>query len=379
MNEQIDVALADGRRYPILLGDDLLGSAGLLDAFVGTQALIVTNAAVGRLYLDRVRRSLPDGVAADVVEIGDGERFKTLDTYGSIQNALIDKRHNRTTTVVALGGGVVGDVAGFAAATYQRGVGLVQIPTTLLAQVDSSVGGKTAVNHAAGKNLIGAFYQPKVVVADVGVLASLPAREFRAGLAEVIKYGVIADAGFFAWLESHIEDLVHRAPGCLVHAVRRSCEIKADVVADDEREQGRRAILNFGHTFGHALEAVTGYEHYLHGEAVAVGMGMAMELSARIGRSDATDAERVRTLIERSGLPVAPVDLRADTMLEAMGMDKKVVDGRLRLVVCDGIGRASVTSDVAPGVVRDVIVRGISERGSRRGFGPTATSYSPDS
>ena len=354
MSQRIDVALPDGRGYPVLLGNDLLGTPGLLDPFTGTQALIVTNAAVSRLYLDRARRSLSAG-QVDVVEIGDGESFKTLDTYRSILDRLIERRHNRATAVVALGGGVVGDVAGFAAATYQRGVGLVQIPTTLLAMVDSSVGGKTAVNHAAGKNLIGSFHQPRAVIADVGLLATLPDREFRAGMAEVIKYGIIADDGFFGWLETHVDDLMCREPGCLVHAVRRCCEIKAEVVADDEREQGRRAILNFGHTFGHAIEAVTGYERFLHGEAVALGMAMAMDLSVRLGRCNEAQAKRVRGLIQRSGLWTSTANLDADATLAAMGMDKKVVDGRLRLVVCDGPGRVSVTSEVPEAMVRQSI------------------------
>ncbi len=347
MSQTLDVALGDGRGYPILLGADLLGRPGLLEPFTGSQVLIVTNATVAAPYLHKARQSLTAS-QIDVVEIGDGERFKTLDTYASILDALIANRHNRATTVVALGGGVVGDVAGFAAATYQRGVALVQIPTTLLAQVDSSVGGKTAVNHPAGKNLIGAFHQPRAVITDVGVLATLPTREYRAGLAEVIKYGVIADADFFAWLEAHLDELLEREPAGLLHAVRRCCAIKAEVVAADEREQGRRAILNFGHTFGHAIEALTGYQCYLHGEAVAVGMAMAMELSARLGR--ANDTQRVRRLLARAGLPVA-ADVDPAAMLEAMGMDKKVLDGRIRLVVCDEIGRASVTADAPPEAV----------------------------
>lgn len=355
MSQQVEVALPDGRAYPILLGDGLLGSPALLEPFAGTQALVVTNAAVAGRHLGKLRASLSATEQVDVVEIGDGESHKTLDTYAAILDALIAKRHNRTTTVVALGGGVVGDVAGFAAATYQRGVGLIQIPTTLLALVDSSVGGKTAVNHATGKNLIGAFHQPRAVIADVGLLATLPEREFRAGLAEVIKYGVIADAVFFAWLESHIQNLLKRNPTQLVHAVRRSCEIKAEVVADDEREQGRRAILNFGHTFGHAIEAVTGYDQVLHGEAVAAGMVMAMDLSHRLGRSTTNDADRVRRLVERAGLPTS---MAADphAMLNAMSMDKKVVDGRIRLVVCDGIGQVAVTGDVTPETIRTAIV-----------------------
>ena len=358
MNDRIDVTLPGERSYPILLGNGLLGTPDLLEPYTGNQALVVTNAAVAGLYLPRAQRSLVSVEHVDVVEIGDGEMFKTLDTYATILDTLIDKRHNRSTTVVALGGGVVGDVAGFAAATYQRGVGLVQIPTTLLALVDSSVGGKTAVNHPAGKNLIGAFYQPRVVVADVGVLATLPEREFRAGLAEVVKYGIIADAAFFAWLESHMDDLLGRDPASLVHAIRRSCEIKAQVVADDEREQGRRMILNFGHTFGHAIEAVTAYERFLHGEAVAAGMAMAMNLSVRLGRSDDRDEKRVRRLIERSGLVAEALDVDVDAMLDAMGMDKKVMDGRLRLIVCDGIGSVSVTSDVPAQTLRQSITHG---------------------
>lgn len=358
MNDRIEVTLPGERSYPILLGNGLLGAPDLLEPYTGDQALVVTNAAVAGLYLPQAQRSLVSVEHVDVVEIGDGETFKTLDTYAAILDALIDKRHNRSTTVVALGGGVVGDVAGFAAATYQRGVGLVQVPTTLLALVDSSVGGKTAVNHPAGKNLIGAFYQPRVVVADVAVLATLPEREFRAGLAEVVKYGIIADAAFFAWLESHMDDLLGRDPTSLVHAIRRSCEIKAQVVADDEREQGHRMILNFGHTFGHAIEAVTAYERFLHGEAVAAGMAMAMNLSVRLGRSDNRDEKRVRRLIERSGLVAEAPDVDVDAMLEAMGMDKKVMDGRLRLIVCDGIGSVSVTSDVPAQTLRQSITQG---------------------
>ena len=358
MSDRIDVALPDERSYPILLGDGLLGTPDLLEPYLGNQALVVTNAAVAGLYLPQLRRCLVGVDQVDVVEIGDGETFKTLATYAAILDALIEKRHNRSTTVVALGGGVVGDVAGFAAATYQRGVGFVQIPTTLLALVDSSVGGKTAVNHPAGKNLIGAFYQPRAVIADVGVLATLPEREFRAGLAEVIKYGIIADATFFAWLESHIDDLLNRDPASLVHAVRRSCEIKAEVVADDEREQGRRMILNFGHTFGHAIEAVTAYERFLHGEAVAAGMVMAMDLSVRLGRSSDRDAKRARRLIERSGLVAEALDVDEEAMLDAMGMDKKVMDGRLRLIVCDGIGAVSVASDVPEQTLRQTIALG---------------------
>ncbi len=355
---QLDVTLPDGRAYPILFGDGLLGSEGLLEPFTGTQVLVVSNAAVAGLYLDRLRQSLA-AQQIDVVEIGDGERFKTLATYASILDALIGKRHNRTTTVIALGGGVVGDVAGFAAATYQRGVGLVQVPTTLLAQVDSSVGGKTAVNHPAGKNLIGAFHQPRAVLADVEVLATLPVREYRAGLAEVMKYGVIADADFLAWLEARFDGLLRRDPASLLYAVRRCCEIKSEVVAADEREQGRRAILNFGHTFGHAIEALTGYQRYLHGEAVAIGMAMAMDLSARLGSTDAHDVARLCTLLERAALPVGTTGIDPAAMLEAMAMDKKAIDGRIRLVLCDGIGSVSVTADAPRSMILQAIASGL--------------------
>ena len=266
------MALPGGRGYPILLGEGLLGAADSLAPYVSRQVLVVSNSTVANLYLDQLRPSLGSAAQVHCVEIGDGEQFKTLATYAAILDALIGARFHRNATVLALGGGVVGDVAGFAAATYQRGVALVQIPTTLLALVDSSVGGKTAVNHVAGKNLIGAFYQPRAVLADVATLRTLPMREYRAGLAEVVKYGVIADVEFFAWLEAHVDALMARDAAALLHVVRRCCQIKAAVVAADEREQGRRAILNFGHTFGHAIETLTGFR-YLHGEASGGGHG----------------------------------------------------------------------------------------------------------
>lgn len=344
MERKLEVRLADGRGYPILFGSGMLGEPDLLAPHTGGQVLVVTNARVAQLYLDATRRSLA-ARQVDVFEIGDGERFKTLATYASIVDALVAKRHSRATTVVALGGGVVGDLAGFAAATYQRGVDLVQIPTTLLAQVDSSVGGKTGVNHPAGKNLIGAFHQPRAVIADVDTLRTLPKREFVAGLAEVVKCGVIADAAFFAWLEAHMDELTERDGAALRCAVRRCCAIKAEVVASDEREQGRRAILNFGHTFGHAIETLTNYERYLHGEAVAIGMAMAMDLSARIGLATDDDGERVRALLARTGLPPTAAAISPAAMLEAMAMDKKARDGRIRLVVCERIGRVSITTE----------------------------------
>lgn len=359
MDDQLDVRLADGRVYPILFGSGMLGNAELLTPYTGSQVLVVTNAPVAALYLDALRRSLT-AKQVDVFEVGDGEQFKTLTTYERIMDTLVAKRHSRATTVVALGGGVVGDIAGFVAATYQRGVDLVQIPTTLLAQVDSSVGGKTAVNHPAGKNLIGAFHQPRAVIADVDTLRTLPKRELAAGLAEVVKYGVIADAAFFAWLENHMDELTERHPEALRQAVRRCCEIKAEVVAGDEREQGRRAILNFGHTFGHAIETLTRYQRHLHGEAVAIGMAMAMELSTRLGLATTAEGQRVRTLLARADLPLTAADISPDAMLDAMTMDKKAKDGHIRFVVCDGIGRASITAEAPRHAILAATATGIS-------------------
>ena len=346
------------RSYPIRIGHGLLGNPGLLDEYIpGKQAFIVTNEAVRDRYLEPLLSSLPS-VAADCVCIGDGEAFKTLDTFATLMDRLIAAGHNRTTTVIALGGGVIGDVAGFVAATYQRGVAFIQVPTTLLALVDSSVGGKTAVNHPRGKNLIGAFYQPRCVIADIGTLETLPPRELKAGLAEVIKYGVIYDAAFFDWLSVNLERLLALDGEALVHAVAKSCRIKAAVVQADERETGLRAILNFGHTFGHALESLTGYEHLLHGEAVAIGMVMAADLSFRWGKLPREHARRIKDLIARAGLPVTPPPLSADAMLEAMGMDKKVVDGRIRLVLTDAIGMAALTDQAPEDAIRATLGAG---------------------
>ena len=360
MIERVEVPLPGGRGYPIHIGDGLLADPTLLAAHVGERAFIVTNAVVAGHYLEPLRRGLGDA-QVDVFTLGDGERFKTIESYSAILDALVAKRHDRATTVVALGGGVVGDVAGFAAATYQRGVNFAQAPTTLLAQVDSSVGGKTAVNHPVGKNLIGAFHQPRVVLADIRTLHTLPTRERLAGLAEVIKYGVVADPGFFAWLEANIDKLRALDAAATVHAVRRSCELKAEVVAADERERGRRAILNFGHTFGHALEAATGYRRYLHGEAVAIGMAMAMRLSARLGHAPAADAERVCAILTAAGLPLAARGVSGRAVLEAMAMDKKARQGRARLVICHGVGRVALTGDVPQPAVLDSINAGIEK------------------
>jgi 3-dehydroquinate synthase len=330
-------------RYPITIGSGLLGDAALLDARVaGRDLLVVTNTTIAPLYLPKLRAALGDRRIADCV-LPDGEQHKTLAMAARVWDALVEAKLNRDVTVLALGGGVVGDIAGFAAACYQRGVGYVQLPTTLLAQVDSSVGGKTGVNHPAGKNLIGAFHQPLAVVADTGTLATLPDRELRAGLAEVIKYGCVSDTLLFDWLELNVEALLRREPAALAHAIARSCAIKADVVARDERETSLRAILNFGHTFGHAIEAATRYERYLHGEAVGLGMLIAADLSQRLGLIDHTARERVRELLRRAGLPVETPRIGAARAFELMQMDKKVLAGSVRLVLLDRLGHAVVT------------------------------------
>lgn len=354
----VEVALGE-RSYPIHLGYGLLRQPELLRGCVrGRQVAIISNDVVAPLYLQPVRDALEADHQVDVFLMADGEQHKNLDTYARLMDFLLEHRHNRTTTLLALGGGVVGDLTGFAAATFQRGVDFVQIPTTLLAQVDSSVGGKTAVNHPRGKNMIGAFYQPRCVIADAAVLETLPDREYRAGLAEVLKYGVIRDADFFARLEDGADALRERRAGALVDVVRRSCEIKADVVAADERESGIRAILNFGHTFGHAIETLTGYRRFLHGEAVAIGMVMAADLSWRQGLLPGEDARRIRAALAALGLPVTPPLLAAEAMLAAMGMDKKVLDGRLRLVLATALGSAVVTEDVDPAALSRTLTAG---------------------
>ncbi len=347
IQQELKVALGD-RSYPIYIGTGLLETPSLLARHIGgSQVAVVTNEVLADIALPQLLETLRGcNAEVSVFTLADGEQEKNLSNYGAIMDHLVAERHNRTTTLIALGGGVVGDITGFAAATYQRGVSFIQVPTTLLAQVDSSVGGKTAVNHPSGKNLIGAFHQPVAVLADMGLLKTLPAREYAAGVAEVVKYGVIAQAGFFDWLEANAEALRTQSPEALSHAVAVSCQAKADVVADDERETGRRAILNFGHTFGHAIEALTGYGQYLHGEAVAIGMVQAADLSARLGLLDREDARRLRVLLDRFGLPVVPPPLEPSAMLESMGMDKKVVDGRLRLVLARALGDAFVSSEV---------------------------------
>jgi 3-dehydroquinate synthase len=341
--EKIDVCLG-ARGYPIYVGEGLLNHGSLIEETLpGPDILIVTNDVVAPLYLESLRKALSHCSVRELV-LPDGEQFKTLDTVSKIFDELVAAGLGRDCTVVALGGGVVGDMAGFAAACYQRGVGFVQVPTTLLAQVDSSVGGKTAVNHPAGKNLIGAFYQPVCVVADTTTLATLEEREYRAGLAEVIKYGLILDAGFFDWLEQALPALLRRETAALEKAITRSCQIKADIVARDETEQGVRALLNLGHTFGHAIEAVYGYGRWLHGEAVAAGMTMAAEFSARLGHLSASAADRLAMVLEASGLPTRPPALDYQRFVAALNRDKKVRAGQLRLVLLDDIGHARLTA-----------------------------------
>jgi len=337
----INVKLGE-RSYPIVIGSDLLGgNFDLNDHLAGGDCLIVSNETVAPLYLDKLKTNLASSDTR-TVELPDGEEYKTIETANLVLDALVGGGANRDTTVIALGGGVVGDIAGFAAACYMRGVAFIQVPTTLLAQVDSSVGGKTGVNHPQGKNLIGAFHQPQIVLIDTSTLATLPARELRAGLAEVIKYGVITDAGFFAWLEDNVAALLDLDPDAVAYAVQRSCELKAEIVAEDEREAGRRALLNFGHTFGHAIEHCLGYGQWLHGEAVAAGMMMAAKLSG----IDGGDVKRLQNLLESARLPTKPPAIGAQAMLDAMGMDKKVLRKQLRFVLLGELGSAHVSSDV---------------------------------
>jgi 3-dehydroquinate synthase len=353
--ETLRVALG-ARSYPIHIGADLLARAELYGPHLGPSAAIITNDVVAPLYAKRVRAALErSGAHVAEIVVEDGERAKSWPTLDRVLDALLAARFGRDGTIVALGGGVVGDLAGFAAAVYQRGVRFVQVPTTLLAQVDSSVGGKTAINHARGKNMVGAFHQPRAVVSDVATLDTLPERELRSGLAEVIKHGVALDAAFVDWLERHIEALLARDRTALVYAVRRSCELKAAIVAEDERESGRRALLNLGHTFGHAIEAATGFGPWLHGEAVAAGMVMAADLSARLGFLPRSDAERIASLLARAGLPTRAPQIPGSQWQTLMSLDKKSAAGRVRFVLLEAMGRAKVQGDVDPRLVDEVI------------------------
>lgn len=344
------------RTYPILIGPGLIADSSSYEPYVrGRQVLVVSNDTVAPLYLSVVERALAN-LSCSTVILPDGERHKDLGTLNRIFDTLLRERLGRDVTLIALGGGVVGDMAGFAAACYQRGVDFIQVPTTLLAQVDSSVGGKTGVNHALGKNMIGAFHQPRAVIADTDTLSTLPDRELAAGLAEVVKYGLIRDAAFFDWLEVNRARLLARDGDMLAEAIERSCRNKAAVVAADERESGQRALLNLGHTFGHAIEAGLGYGEWLHGEAVAAGMVLAAELSARLGWLAAAEVARTRNLLAGFGLPVAPpTSLSVERWLALMAVDKKVQGGRLRLVLLRGIGAAVVTADFDPDVLRALL------------------------
>ena len=354
--ESLRVALGS-RAYPIHIGAGILDERSLYAPHLSGAAAVVTNSVVAPLYLPRVRAALERAGARAVVPVlvEDGEQAKRWQVLEQVLDALLAGRCGRDSVIVALGGGVVGDLAGFAAAVYQRGIGFIQVPTTLLAQVDSSVGGKTAINHPRGKNMVGAFHQPRAVIADVATLDTLPERELRAGLAEVIKHGAALDASFLAWLEGNVEALLRREQAALVHAVRRSCELKAAIVAEDERESGNRALLNFGHTFGHAIETASGYGAWLHGEAVAAGMVMAAELSARAGLLPAGESLRLRKLIARAGLPVAPPRIEEARWLELMALDKKSAQGRMRFVLLEGMGKAVLKSGIDEPLVRQVL------------------------
>ncbi|MCZ6829380.1 MAG: 3-dehydroquinate synthase [Gammaproteobacteria bacterium] len=335
------------RSYPIYIGRDLFSDGALLrDHVAGRQVALVSNETVAPLYVDRVREALSEVDLVSEIVLPDGEQYKTLETLQVIFDRLLQDGHNRSTTLIAVGGGVVGDMTGFAAACYQRGVNFIQVPTTLLAQVDSSVGGKTGVNHPLGKNMIGAFHQPRCVLIDIDTLHTLPEREMAAGLAEVVKYGLICDEPFYRWLHEHMPNLLAREESALVEAIERSCMNKAQVVAEDERETGVRAILNLGHTFGHAIETAQGYGSWLHGEAVAAGMCIATRLSVALGNIPETEALALESLLQRMNLPTKPPqDMGVDQFLTLMGRDKKVSDGQLRLVLLRGIGDAIVTAD----------------------------------
>ncbi len=334
------------RSYPIHIGDRLLGQTNLVRPHVrGSQVMVVSNETVAPLYMQKLLSGLQGLQVAQVI-LPDGEQYKTLEVLDRIYTALLQQRFDRSCTLVALGGGVVGDMTGFAAASYQRGVDFIQVPTTLLSQVDSSVGGKTGVNHPLGKNMIGAFHQPRAVIADTDTLDTLPDRELSAGMAEVIKYGLINDPDFFAWLETHMDALMQRDKGLLAEAIERSCADKAAIVAADEREAGQRALLNLGHTFGHAIETGMGYGKWLHGEAVGAGMAMAAEMSVRLGWLSAQERERIDVLLGRAGLPERPPEgMSAQQFLDLMAGDKKVLAGKLRLVLLRGIGGAVIADD----------------------------------
>ncbi|MDH5300270.1 MAG: 3-dehydroquinate synthase [Gammaproteobacteria bacterium] len=348
----LNVELGD-RSYPIFIGPKLLGNASLIRPYIkGKQVMIVSNTTVAPLYLAKVR-SMLDGFQVTEVILPDGEKYKNLTVLNEIYSALLENTFDRSCTLIALGGGVIGDMTGYAAATYQRGVNFIQIPTTLLSQVDSSVGGKTGVNHPLGKNMIGAFHQPQCVIADTDTLNTLDDRELSAGIAEVIKYGLLGDAPFTDWLEQNMDALLAREPQALSYAIERSCADKAEIVASDERENGRRALLNLGHTFGHAIETGMGYGEWLHGEAVACGMLIAAEMSMRLGWLSETDVMRIDNLIDKASLPTrAPAKLTTDKFIELMSRDKKALGGQIRLVLLKAIGESVVTADYPMATLR---------------------------
>jgi len=344
--QTLTVSLAD-RSYPIHIGNGLLGQVDLiLPHLKRKQVAIVSNTTVAPLYMQAIAQPLRDaGVSVIEIILPDGEAYKNNQTLQIIYDHLLQNRCERNTTLIALGGGVVGDLTGYAAATYLRGVPFIQVPTTLLSQVDSSVGGKTGINHPLGKNMIGAFYQPKLVLADIDTLKTLPQRELSAGVAEVIKYGLIRDADFFDWLEINMSALMALDTAVASYAIYRSCQNKAEVVVADEHEQGERALLNLGHTFGHAIENAMGYGVWLHGEAVATGTVMAADLSQRMGWLDAAQLARIKTIMQAAKLPITAPDLGADEYLRLMQLDKKVSDGRIRLILQQDIGKAVITAD----------------------------------
>jgi 3-dehydroquinate synthase len=355
--DTVTVALGD-RSYPIHIGADLLGNPDLIKPHLkSSQVCIVTNTTVAPLYLDRVKAAL-SGLQVRTVVLADGENHKTLDTVSAIYDQLLEANFSRSCTLIALGGGVIGDMTGFAAATYQRGVNFIQIPTTLLAQVDSSVGGKTGVNRPLGKNMVGAFFQPRVVLADTATLNTLPERELRAGLAEIIKYGLINNKTFYQWLWQNMPQLLKRDPAILRHAIKVSCEEKAAIVAADETEGGLRAILNLGHTFGHAIETAMGYGTWLHGEAVATGMVMAADLSWRLGYLPQDDAQAVKALVSAAELPVVPPAIDEATFLRLMGKDKKADQGKMKFILLKAIGKASLEQGIPPDVLRRTLLAG---------------------
>ena len=366
--QTLTVALGE-RSYPIHIGPGLLDRAELIvPHLVQPRVAIVTNTTVGPLYLDRLRGALEAaGVEAISIVLPDGEVYKNWETLNLIFDALLEHRAERKTTLIAVGGGVIGDLTGFAAACYQRGVPFIQVPTTLLAQVDSSVGGKTGINHPLGKNMIGAFYQPRLVLADTDTLNTLPDRELSAGLAEVIKYGLIRDLPFLEWLEENMERLVARDTQALTYAIYQSCRNKAEVVAADERESGQRALLNLGHTFGHAIEAGMGYGNWLHGEAVAAGTMLAAELSQRMGLISEADVARMSELFRRAGLPTRAPALGVEAYLGHMGVDKKVEGGRMRFVLLRRLGEAFVTAEVPKAMLWATLTEAVAEPTEQEG------------